>query len=330
MHDFFMKKALNLAKLGAFHASPNPMVGCVIVHDGKIIGQGYHRKAGTAHAEVNAIQDVKDQSLLSEATAYVSLEPCAHFGKTPPCADLLIEHSLKEVVIAMKDPFPKVDGLGIKKLKDAGIKVHLNVLKDEAQELNKRFITFYSKKRPYIILKWAESFDGFIAPLEQKPGEMSWISHPSTQEYSHLWRAEEDAILVGFNTVLKDNPSLTCRAVEGPNPLRIIIDPQDQINSDAKVFNDENYWIFSQPLSSSNGIKNFLSEAYEKNILSILVEGGAKTHEAFLKHNCWDEIRVFKSRNKLGQGIKAAQIPTNAVLVHAEQLIKDQLKVFKP
>ncbi|HZH70213.1 MAG TPA: bifunctional diaminohydroxyphosphoribosylaminopyrimidine deaminase/5-amino-6-(5-phosphoribosylamino)uracil reductase RibD, partial [Flavobacteriaceae bacterium] len=237
-HEKYMQRALFLAQKGRFTTSPNPRVGAVIVHKNKIIGEGYHRQFGEAHAEPNAVASVKDKSLLAESTLYVTLEPCSHHGKTPPCVDLILKHKIPEVFIASKDPFEKVNGSGIEKLREAGVNVKIGLLEKEALELNKRFFTFHQKKRPYIILKWAETADGFIGRLQSDPKkEDSWITSAESKQLVHLWRAEEDGILVGSNTALADRPQLDCREVFGKNPLRILIDENLDVPLSFAIFN---------------------------------------------------------------------------------------------
>ena len=330
-----MQRALELAHLGLGNVSPNPLVGCVIVHDRKIIGEGYHKKYGEIHAEVNAINSVSDQKLLAESTAFVSLEPCAHFGKTPPCSELLIEKGIKKVVIACEDPFAEVDGKGIKQLRAAGLEVEVGLLKKDAIELNKRFFTFHQKKRPYIILKWAQTEDGFIA---RKNYDSKWISNQYSRQLVHKWRTEEDAILVGKNTALHDNPSLTAREWSGKNPLRILLDSNLEILNDFHLFNDDaktlifnsekdenigsNQWVKADLDASS--IKKKL---HELNIQSVIVEGGSQVLNSFIKENCWDEARVFTSSQTFEQGIESPK--AKGMLVHDETILGDQLKIYR-
>ena len=233
-----MQRCLLLASKGLGSVAPNPMVGAVVVYQNKIIGEGWHQKAGEAHAEVHAINQVSDLEILKKATLYVNLEPCSHFGKTPPCADLIIEKGFKKVVIASRDPNPLVSGKGIQKLKEAGVTVIENILKKEAEFLNRRFYTFYQKKRPYIILKWAETQDGFIAPLEKKEKKPFWISNALAKQRVHKWRTEEAAILVGVQTVITDDPLLTAREWPGKHPLRMVLDPNNRIPADAALLHD--------------------------------------------------------------------------------------------
>ena len=229
-----MKKCLELAKKGIGHVSPNPMVGCVVVFNDQIIGEGYHQEYGTAHAEVNTIASVKAKSLLSKSTLYVNLEPCTHFGKTPPCCNLIIEHKIPKVIIGCVDTFSAVSGKGIEKMENEGIEVVVGILEKKSRELNKRFFTFHEKKRPYIVLKWAESKDGFIAPKNQTAP--FWMTSDESKELVHKWRAEEDAILIGRITAQKDNPYLTVREVNGNNPIRIVIDKELHLSSALNLF----------------------------------------------------------------------------------------------
>ena len=235
-HKKYMQRCLQLAQNGLGTTYPNPMVGCVIVHKETIIGEGWHYKAGMPHAEVNAISCVKNQQILSQSTLYVTLEPCSHFGKTPPCADLIISKKIKNIVVGTKDTFSEVSGRGIEKLQNAGCHVEVGVLEEECRKINKRFFTFHNKNRPYIILKWTETSDGFIAPAHRNTKKPVWISGELSQQLTHKWRSEEQAILVGKNTILDDNPSLTTRHWVGANPLRLVIDTNLQIPSSFSVF----------------------------------------------------------------------------------------------
>ena len=246
--EFFLNKCIEIARLGIGNVSPNPMVGSVIVYKGEVIGEGYHEKYGSDHAEVNAINSVKDKSLLSKSTLYVNLEPCSHFGKTPPCSDLIIKHRIPKVVIGCIDTYSKVAGTGIGYMRNAGIDVKVGIMEKESRELNKRFFTFHEKKRPYIILKWAESKDGFIAPKHQT--EPFWMTSSKSKILVHKWRSEEDAILVGRITAEKDNPSLTVREVKGKNPIRIVIDKDLKLSSDLNLFDSNTKTLIF------NGIKN--------------------------------------------------------------------------
>lgn len=304
----YMRRCIQLALNGVSGAAPNPMVGAVIVHDGHIIGEGYHRKCGGPHAEPNAIRSVRHPELLPESTIYVSLEPCAHYGKTPPCADLIIEKRIPRVVIGCRDPFAKVDGLGIKKLQDAGCEVVVGVLEAECLALNKRFMTYHTHKRPFITLKWAQSSDGVIGVCgAEKPVV---FSTPLTQTLVHQLRAHSDAILVGGRTALADNPSLTVRSWEGSNPLRVVIDTHDDLPAGLRLFNDEAETMVWQDWN----LTGLMDALYERGVQSLLVEGGAGVLTHFLDAGLWDEIRVETSPVLLGKGVKAPVLPSCRLL----------------
>lgn len=313
-----MQRALELATLGSGAVSPNPLVGCVIVHDDRIIGEGWHKVYGEAHAEVNAVNSVADKSLLKESTVYVTLEPCSHFGKTPPCADLLIKENVKRVVICNDDPFPLVAGKGIEKLELAGIQITRNVLAEAGREVNKRFFTFVEKKRPYIILKWAQTADGFIA---RENYDSKWISDEYSRQLVHKWRAEEDAILVGSSTALHDNPTLNVRDWTGRDPVRVVIDRSLKLPGSLNLFNGPQRTIcynLKEEKTKENvhfakiGEGQFIEEVVKdlctRKIQSIIVEGGAKTLQAFIDANLWDEARVFYSPIHFQNGIEAPHI----------------------
>jgi diaminohydroxyphosphoribosylaminopyrimidine deaminase/5-amino-6-(5-phosphoribosylamino)uracil reductase len=315
-----MSRCIELAKLGAGNVSTNPMVGAVVVHDGKIIGEGYHRKYGEAHAEVNAINSVKNQELLKESEIYVSLEPCAHFGKTPPCADLIIEKRIKKVYVGCLDPFSKVDGKGIQKLRAAGVEVVVGLLEKECQELNRRFFTSVNLKRPYVILKWAQGIDGYI-DKDCKPVR---ISNHQTEILNHKWRSEEDAILVGYNTALRDNPSLTNRLWAGKNPLRVVLDRELKLPNDLKLYDGaartvvftskeveadlSGVTVVKIDFERGNMAAQVLSALYEMKVQSLIVEGGASTHQMFVDAGLWDEARIFVSPVMLVNGTRAADL----------------------
>ena len=297
-------------------------MGCVIVYDNKIIGEGWHKKSGEAHAEVIAIESVKNKELLSVSTLYVNLEPCSHFGKTPPCADLIMKYKIPNVVIGTIDPNSKVAGNGIEKLKNSGVNVTFGILEKECNELNKRFFTFHRKKRPFIILKWAESSDGFISPKNKDEQKPVWISNEFSRQLVHKWRSEEQAILVGTQTIIDDNPLLTVRDWTGKNPIRIIIDKENNIDPAKKVFDDQAKTIvFSNKEMTSNSETNqnikidfdinstqtIVEKLYENNIQSIIIEGGRKTIQSFIDANIWDEARVFVGEIKLHDGTKAPE-----------------------
>ena len=254
-HEYFIDKCISLARKGALDVSPNPMVGCVIVNNGEIIGEGYHKKYGKNHAEVNAIHSVKDKSELKNSILYVNLEPCCHHGKTPPCTDLIVKYNIPKVVIGCIDTFSKVSGQGMKKLKDNSVEVIYGVLEKECTELNKRFFCYHTKKRPYIILKWAKSKDNFIAPINQE--KPFWMTSEKSKKLVHSWRAEEDAILVGRKTVVADNPSLTVRMCEGKNPIRIIIDKELSLDKKSNVFDDQAEMLLCRTPGSPKAISGF-------------------------------------------------------------------------
>ena len=338
--SIFMQRALDLAKLGIGNVSPNPLVGCVIVHDDKIIGEGFHQKYGEAHAEVNAINAVKNKLMLSLSTVYVTLEPCSHFGKTPPCADLLIHHKVKKVVICNEDPFELVAGNGIKKLREAGIEVETGILAGAGRFLNRRFFTFIEQKRPYIILKWAESADGFVAAENFEPIK---ISNELSHKMAHKFRAEEDAIMVGTNTAVFDNPKLTVREWSGKNPLRVVIDKNLRLPKHFNFFNNEAKALIINELDNKIEGKNefikiefnqdFLQEIlrilYEKKIQSLLVEGGTQLLQTFIDAQIFDEIRIFKSSKNLEKGISAPILPKNVSLISKENLLEDEFFIYQ-
>ncbi len=317
----YMQRCLELAQKGAGSVSPNPMVGCVIVHNNAIIGEGYHERCGEAHAEVNAVRSVTNPELLTESTLYVTLEPCAHFGKTPPCSDLIVEKKIPKVVIGTIDPFAEVAGKGIEKLKKAGVEVTLDVLRDECRELNKRFFTFHQKQRPYIILKWAQTQDGFLDVDRDSAdfGEPTWITGKEALLRVHQLRAEEDAIMVGTHTAEKDDPSLTVRHCDGKNPLRMVLDRELRLSQNLKLFDQ------STPTLVFNALKNevqgnteyhlidfqknvplqVLNLLYRKNILSLIVEGGRQLLQSFINANLWDEAQVYTGAKTFGAGVPA-------------------------
>jgi diaminohydroxyphosphoribosylaminopyrimidine deaminase/5-amino-6-(5-phosphoribosylamino)uracil reductase len=321
-HKKYMHRCIELAKNGLGTTYPNPLVGSVIVYNNKIIGEGWHKKSGTPHAEVNAVNSVKDKSLLKKSTIYVSLEPCSHFGKTPPCSDLIIENEIPNVVIGTFDPNIKVSGNGIKKLIEAGKNVSVGILESECRELNKRFFTFHEKKRPYVILKWAESQDGFIAPSkilrkEQKP---VWITNEFSRQLVHKWRSEEQAILVGTNTVIDDNPKLDVRDWTGNNPIRVILDQNNRIPKDSNIFDNQVktiiFSILPKAINEENTIfevidfkknlaEQILNVLYKHQIQSVIIEGGSQTLQTFIDENNWDEARVFIGNHSFKNGTKA-------------------------
>ncbi|HEX8015927.1 MAG TPA: bifunctional diaminohydroxyphosphoribosylaminopyrimidine deaminase/5-amino-6-(5-phosphoribosylamino)uracil reductase RibD [Flavobacterium sp.] len=318
----YIKRCIELAQNGFGTTYPNPMVGSVIVYEDKIIGEGWHKKAGEPHAEVNAIRSVKDKSLLKNATIYVSLEPCSHFGKTPPCCDLIIEHKIPTVVVGTVDPNEKVAGRGIKKIIESGASVIVGILENECYELNKRFFTFHNKKRPYIILKWAESQDGFLSPEKQINQERKpvWITNQYSRQLVHKWRSEEQAIFTGTQTVIDDNPKLNVRDWSGNNPTRVVLDQNSRISKSSSIFDDSvKTIIFTKSeisLSTENTtfevinfnqniIPQILAVLYQNQIQSIIIEGGLQTLQSFIDANIWDEARIFTGQNFLKKGTKA-------------------------
>lgn len=331
----FMRRALDLAVLGAGNTRPNPMVGCVIVHEGKIIGEGYHKMYGEAHAEVNAIKSVVAVDLLSQSTAYVTLEPCSHYGKTPPCADLLIANQLDKVIICNTDPNPLVAGRGIKKLEDAGIKVTRGVLEQEGLELNKRFFTFHQKKRPFILLKWAQTTDGFIA---RENFDSKWISNQYSRQLVHKWRAEEAAIMVGTNTAKYDDPSLTVRDWKGANPMRVVIDRSLSLDAKLKLFDGTVDTLVLTTIAKPSmqhvsyikldelSPQKIIEALYKRNIQSVLIEGGSSLINSFIEENLWDEARVFTSKVNFGSGVAAPVIKVESQ--KEENIQGDQLHTF--
>ena len=319
-HEYFIEKCISLARKGILNVSPNPMVGCVIVYDGEIIGEGYHKEYGKNHAEVNAINSVKDKSVLKNSILYVNLEPCCHHGKTPPCTDIIIKYNIPKVVIGCIDTFSKVSGQGINKLKNNSVEVIYGVLEKDCIELNKRFFCYHIKKRPYIILKWAKSKDNFIAPINQE--KSFWMTSDESKKLVHNWRAEEDAILVGRKTVVADNPSLTVRECEGKNPIRIVIDKELSLNEKSNVFDDQSETIVFNNIKTAiidkitylkadfnNLNKDILKQLYNRDILSLIIEGGAFTINSFIENGLYDEIRVFTTNKVLENGIKSPNIP---------------------
>ena len=315
MDEIFMRRCIELAKCGFGTASPNPMVGAVIVCDGKIIGEGWHRRCGEAHAEVNAVNSVVDKSLLKKSTIYVSLEPCAHVGRTPACADMLIREGIPRVVVGSIDPFEKVAGKGIGKLRNAGVDVKIGVLKQECDWLNRRFFTFHTKRRPYIILKWAQTADGFIDNIRsdsvQKPLKITNIHF---DRLVHKWRTEEDAILVGTRTALLDNPQLTARLWSGRNPVRVCI--EIIINGNKEGTNGN--LIFCKADFNENIVPQVLDILYRNEIQSVIVEGGAQTINSFISSGLWDEARIFTSAEKTTNGVKAPDFPYHCTKIEKE------------
>ncbi|RVU00800.1 bifunctional diaminohydroxyphosphoribosylaminopyrimidine deaminase/5-amino-6-(5-phosphoribosylamino)uracil reductase RibD [Mucilaginibacter limnophilus] len=343
-HEIYMQRCLQLAASGAGNVSPNPMVGCVIVHENKIIGEGYHGKYGEAHAEVNAINAViakypNHAELLAQATLYVSLEPCAHYGKTPPCANLIIKHHIPQVVVGCRDPFPQVDGKGIEKLIEAGVEVATGVLENECRELNRRFFTRVQKHRPYIILKWAQTQDGFFAPADKC---QYWITGTEARKLVHKWRSEEDAILVGKNTVAIDNPQLNTRYWAGKSPKRVVIDRRLELDNNFNIFDQSiETLIFNELKTDIDGKIKYIAledfdrfvpqyimyQLYMQDIQSVIIEGGVYTLNSFIEAGLWDEARIFTGSGDLLAGIKAPEI--SGTLLAEENFGADKLKILQ-
>ena len=338
-----MQRCLELAGLGMGHVSPNPMVGAIIVHNDRIIGEGYHRQYGQAHAEVNAINDALSKhpsaaELLTGATLYVSLEPCAHYGKTPPCADLIIKHRIPRVIVGCRDPFHAVDGKGIEKLKAAGVEVILGELEQECLHLNRRFFTRVLQHRPYIILKWAQTKDGFFAPEE---GSQFWITGTEAKQLVHKWRSEEDAVLVGKNTVLADNPQLSTRNWPGRSPKRVVIDRRLELPESMNVFdNSVETMIFNEVKTDFIGKNKYIAledfnyfvpqyilyQLYLQDVQSVIIEGGATTLKSFIDAGLWDEARVFTGDKILNKGLQAPFI--KGVMAFQSAIGSDTLNIY--
>lgn len=361
VHETYIKRCLQLAKNGLGTTRPNPMVGAILVYNNTIIGEGFTSPYGGPHAEVNAINSVKDKSLLSKSTLYVTLEPCSHYGKTPPCSDLIVECKIPEIIIGCIDDNPEVAGKGIERLKAAGCKVNVGVLEKECKAHHKRFFTFHNKKQPYIILKWAETNDGFIAPKTKDKQEPLWITNQYSRQLVHKWRAEEQAILVGTNTVLEDNPSLTVRDWTGKNPIRVVLDRRLKLGASLSVFReesdtiiisdnndifpeiDENQkgWSINPPIGrgisatyikidwvkSIHIAKQICESLIRLGINSIIIEGGAKTLQTFIDENLWDEARVFTGDCNFNEGVKAPYF--KGKLVSQTKIINDTLKIYR-
>jgi diaminohydroxyphosphoribosylaminopyrimidine deaminase / 5-amino-6-(5-phosphoribosylamino)uracil reductase len=345
--SIYMHRCIELARLGAGLVAPNPMVGALLVHNDRIIGEGWHRKYGEGHAEVNCIASVKeeDKPLISSSVLYVSLEPCAHHGKTPPCADLIILTGIPKVVIGCRDPFKQVDGKGMEKLKAAGVDVVLGVLEEECRELNKRFLTFHTQHRPYIILKWAQTVDGKIGSGND---QRLLISNEYSNRLVHQWRSEEGAILVGTNTAMFDDPALTNRLWPGASPIRLVVDMDLRLPSHLKVFNREirtivfntkkheenDNLLYYQVTHDANLVHQILNALYQIRILSVLIEGGAQLLQSFIDEGLWDEARVINSMNNFSQqnpAVKGLPAPklTNGSKIAVMDMLSDQIDIYK-
>lgn len=355
IHEKYIKRCIEIGKNGLGTTAPNPMVGCIIVHNQLIIGEGFTSPYGGAHAEVNAIRSVKNKNLLSKATLYVTLEPCSHFGKTPPCADTIIKFKIPRIFIGTMDTHSNVAGKGIEKLKASGCQVTVGVLENEVKAHHKRFFTFHNKKRPYIILKWAETADGFIAPSTRDEQKPVWITNELSRQLVHKWRAEEHAILVGTNTVIEDHPSLTTRDWYGKNPIRVVLDKNSRIPKEAVVFDNQvkTIVISRKPRNGSSETEAHLKAMnhpspeleflnwdltakiaqqictilFNHDINSVIIEGGRQTLQTFIDENLWDEARVFKSDTHFTTGTKAPYFFKN---LHSEEKTSNNtLKIYK-
>lgn len=336
-HQQIMTRCLQLARLGLGSTYPNPMVGAVIVNDGEIIGEGWHQKAGEPHAEALAIAQVKDKELLKTSTIYVSLEPCSHFGKTPPCADLIIQSKIPKVVIATLDPFAKVNGEGIRKLKSVGIQVEVGVLEKEAQLLNRRFFTFHQQKRPYVILKWAQTQNKMMSNSEPT---QKWITNKFSKQLVHQWRTEEQAIMVGTQTARIDNPQLNVRLWTGNQPTRIVLDRKLTLSTELHLLDGTQPTIiftekkienqlnleYVQLNFDENLIPKLLTELYERNVQSIIIEGGKQLLESFINQNLWDEARIFTSQSEWAQGVLSPEI--KGKFISHQKIKSDNLHIY--
>lgn len=342
-HEKYMRRCLELAAKGLGSTAPNPMAGCVIVSNDRIIGEGWHRFYGGPHAEVIAINNVSDPSLLKESVLYVNLEPCSHYGKTPPCVKLICEKGIPAVISGTLDPNPEVFGKGIKSMEEKGINIVTDILQEECLHLNRRFFTFYMKKRPYIILKWAQTKDYFIDMERQENGKegINWITDEASRRLVHKWRSEEQAILVGSRTVMLDNPQLTTRNWPGRNTLRIVIDREGRLSGDLHMLDGSVETIVFTHISKSDRtnlkyvlldrnkdcLQAVLDYLYSINIQSLIVEGGRILIDEFLKQNAWDEARVFTGKGTFGKGIPAPGIPSEPVGQY--KFAESSLKTYK-
>lgn len=337
LDETFMQRGIDLALLGQGNVAPNPMVGAVIVYNNKIIGEGYHQKFGEAHAEVNAINSVLDVSVLSESTIFVTLEPCAHFGKTPPCADLIVKHKFKRVVIGCVDTFSEVKGKGIERMRQAGIDVTVGCLENECRELNKHFFTYHEKKRPFLFLKWAQTLNGKLDSGTHDQ-TITWISSPESKTLVHTWRNKHQAILVGRKTVENDDPSLTVRTISGANPTRIVLDSALKLPLTHSVFNKKSKtFVFN--IKKSEKVQNIefvklkemtpksiLETLYELNIISVLIEGGAETLQSFINVDLWDEAAIITGTTTFANGTDAPQLKSQ--VNHSFEYFGDTISMY--
>ncbi|MCC8361272.1 bifunctional diaminohydroxyphosphoribosylaminopyrimidine deaminase/5-amino-6-(5-phosphoribosylamino)uracil reductase RibD [Salinimicrobium sediminilitoris] len=344
IHEKYINRCIQLAQNGLGRTYPNPVVGSVIIYNDIIIGEGWHHKAGEPHAEVNAVNSVKDKDLLAKSAIYVSLEPCSHYGKTPPCSNLIIDSGIKKVVIGTVDPFSKVAGKGIKKLLDAGCEVRVGILEQQCRELNKRFFTFHTQQRPYIILKWAQSSDGFLAPLPLKNAERKpvWITGKYSQQLVHKWRSEEQAIMVGTNTAVADNPKLNTRMWQGNDPVRVVLDRNLRISQESHLFDASvKTIVLTEKSPEERSSKNVILETidfeadlaqqvceilFRHEIQSVIIEGGRETLQTFMTANLWDEARIFIGKPHFKEGVKAPEVAGR--LTSETNVDHDQLKIY--
>ena len=327
IHETYIKRCIQLAKNGLPAAMPNPSVGALLVHHDTIIAEGYTSAYGGAHAEVNCIAFAKANTphLISDSTLYVTLEPCSHFGKTPPCADLVIDSGIPRVVIGTIDPFAKVAGRGLKKLIEANVDVTVGILEEECKAVNKRFFTFHEKKRPYVILKWAQSLDGYIAPLEKEQQKPVWLTNQYSRQLVHKWRGEEQAILIGANTAISDNPSLTTRDWHGVSPIRIVIDTTNSLSRDLAIFDDQARTIVLNTIN----VSEICTQLYNEGIQSIIIEGGTKTLQRFIESTIWDEARVFTGTATIVDGVTAPKLSKNFKEATSQMIKNDILTMYK-
>lgn len=342
-HETFISRCIELAKRGTGNVAPNPKVGAVVVHEGKIIGEGYHAEYGGPHAEVHAINSVQDKSLLKEATIYVSLEPCSHHGKTPPCSDLIIASGIPRVVIGMQDPFAKVNGEGINRLRKAGCEVLVGIMEKDCWNLNKEFITYHTQQRPYIVLKWAQTLDGLI-DKKREPGaiqEPNWITNEVCRSLVHKWRSEIQGIMVGTQTALIDNPQLNIRSWAGKAPIRMVVDRNLTLPQKLYLFDDkQTTWIFNQKIQKTEGnrvyhkvefgepfLRNVMQVLHQNGVNSLLVEGGQELLSSFIKQNFWDEARIFTGNKNFISGVAAPHI--EGEIIHEEILRDNLLTIIK-
>ncbi len=346
IHHTYMQRCLELAAKGAGSVAPNPMVGAVLVYNDEIIGEGWHKQFGEAHAEVNCINSVSDENkrLITSSTLYVSLEPCAHFGKTPPCADLIIQHKIPKVFIGCRDPFIEVNGKGIEKLQAAGVEVEFGIMEEECKALNKRFFTFHIQQRPYIILKWAETADGFIAPLAGAEEPRLLISNEYSNRIVHQWRSEEAAILVGINTALLDDPALTTRLWPGKSPVRLVLDMNLRLPNTLKIFDgivrtivfnaemqeEKENLLYYKLENDKNVVAQLMKVLYQLKIQSVLVEGGAKLLQSFTDAGLWDEARVIKNEELIINNGLNSPILSVANKVSEQKILRDKIEIYNP